>query len=176
MKQLKLLLATGLVGIGFLSFVDKNIAAEKGLDVGNEAPAFNAELIDGAAFNLENHRGKMVLINFWASYHATSRMNNFHLNKLYNTYKTSAFNKGEELVVVSISLDRFMTPLFRAVEQDETNDFMHICDLQGNNGAIAQLFEVEEPINILLDGEGRILAKDTRYQKLEKALSFLSLN
>lgn len=174
MKQLKLILATVLVGVGFLSFMDDNQAAEIGLKIGDEAPGIHTELIDGSSFELSDYRGKMVILNFWASYHAQSRMNNFHLNQIYTDYLSQDFHKGQDLVVVSVSLDRFKSPLKLAIEQDETAEFKHICDFAGKNGSIAKMYNINNPINILIDGEGRIVTKDAEYSKIEKSLSFLS--
>ena len=174
MKQLKLILATITVSLFFLSFINDNQDAIVGLEAGNKAPVFQTELIDGTPFNLEDLQGKMVLLNFGASYDAQSRMNNYYLNDLLETYQTQAFHKGEEFVVVSISLDRFKAPLKLAIEQDETMEFMHICDFMGANSSISKMYNIEEPVNILIDGEGRIVNKDVEYSTIEKSLAFLS--
>ncbi|MBR8534832.1 TlpA family protein disulfide reductase [Carboxylicivirga sediminis] len=174
MKQLKLILATVTVGLFFLSFMHDSETTVVGLEEGDKAPVFQTEQIDGTPFNLENLKGKMVLLNFWASYDAQSRMNNYYLSSLYETYKQESFYKGEEFVVVSISLDRFKAPLNLAIEQDETSAFLHICDYQGTNGSISTMYNINEPVNILIDGEGRIVNKDAEYSKIEKSLAFLS--
>ncbi|WP_430815729.1 TlpA family protein disulfide reductase [Carboxylicivirga sp. RSCT41] len=174
MKQLKLILATITVSLFFLSFMNDNQDAVVGLEAGNKAPVFQAELIDGTPFNLEDLQGKMVLLNFWASYDAQSRMNNYYLNDMLETYKAQAFHNGEEFVVVSISLDRFKAPLKLAIEQDETMEFMHICDFMGANSSISKMYNIEEPVNILIDGEGRIVNKDVEYSTIEKSLAFLA--
>ncbi len=174
MKQLKLILATVTVSLFFLSFMHDNQDSVVGLEEGNTAPVFQAELIDGTPFKLEDLKGKMVLLNFWASYDAQSRMNNYYLNDLYETYKKESFYKGEDFVVVSISLDRFKAPLNLAIEQDETSEFMHICDYEGVNGSISTMYNINKPVNILIDGEGRIVNKDVKYSTIEKSLAFLS--
>jgi len=174
MKQLKLILATLIVGLAFLSFMNDNEAGVVGLEAGNKAPVFQTSLIDGTPFNLEDQGGKMVLLNFWASYDAQSRMNNHYLNELYATYQNQAFQNGKELVVVSISLDRFKAPLHLAIQQDETMDFMHICDFMGAKGSISMMYNINEPVNILIDGEGRIVNKDVEYSKIKRSLAFLA--
>ncbi|MCU4155346.1 TlpA family protein disulfide reductase [Carboxylicivirga sp. A043] len=174
MKQLKLILATITVSLFFLSFNTDNQKPTVGLEAGNKAPVFQTELIDGTPFNLKDLQGKMVLLNFWASYDAQSRMNNYYLNALHETYQTQNFHNGQEFVVVSISLDRFKAPLNLAIEQDETMGFMHICNFMGANGSISKMYNIKEPINILIDGEGRIVNKDVEYSTIEKSLAFLS--
>ncbi|MBK3518159.1 TlpA family protein disulfide reductase [Carboxylicivirga marina] len=174
MKQLKLILATVTVGLFFLSSISDNQDAIVGLEAGNKAPEFQTQLIDGTPFNLKDLEGKMVLLNFWASYDAQSRMNNYHLNQLYSQYKQASFYKGEEFVVVSISLDRFKAPLNLAIEQDETMEFMHICEFMGANSSISKMYNINQPVNILIDGEGRIINSDVKYSTIEKSLAFLA--
>jgi len=101
-------------------------------------------------------------------------MNNHYLNELYATYQNQAFQNGKELVVVSISLDRFKAPLHLAIQQDETMDFMHICDFMGAKGSISMMYNINEPVNILIDGEGRIVNKDVEYSKIKRSLAFLA--
>ncbi|TRX72178.1 TlpA disulfide reductase family protein [Carboxylicivirga sp. M1479] len=174
MKQLKLILATITVGLFFLSFINDNQTAEVGLDAGNKAPVFKTELIDDTPFNLDDLEGKMVLLNFWASYDSQSRMNNYYLNQLLTEYGNEGFHNGEEFVVVSISLDRFKAPLKLAIEQDETMKFLHICDFKGANGSISKMYNINNPVNILIDGEGRIVNKDVEYSTIERSLAFLA--
>nr|WP_321407615.1 TlpA disulfide reductase family protein [uncultured Carboxylicivirga sp.] len=174
MKQLKLMLATVFVGIAFLSFIDDKNLAEVGLDIGNEAPVIKTQTIDGVDFDLNEFKGKMVIINFWASYHAQSRMNNYQLTQINKQYSKSSFRNGQDLVIVNISLDRFKSPMNLAIEQDEIAEFIQICDFTGKEGEVAQSYQINEPVNILLDGEGRILAKDAGLSKIEKSLNILS--
>ncbi|MCU4163331.1 TlpA family protein disulfide reductase [Carboxylicivirga caseinilyticus] len=174
MKQLKLMLATVFVGIAFLSFIDDKNIAEVGLDIGNEAPAIKTQTIDGVDFDLNEFKGKMVIINFWASYHAQSRMNNYQLTQINEQYSKSSFRNGQDLVIVNISLDRFKSPMNLAIEQDEIAEFIQICDFTGKEGEVAQAYQINAPVNILLDGEGRILAKDAGLSKIEKSLNTLS--
>jgi peroxiredoxin len=174
MRQLNLILATVTVSLFFLSFNTDNHETVIGLEAGNKAPVIQTELIDGTPFNLEDLKGKMVLLNFWASYDSQSRMNNCYLNQIHENYQNVNFQKGNEFVVVSISLDRFKAPLNLAIEQDETMNFMHICDFMGANSSISKMYNIEEPVNILIDGEGRILKYDVEYSQIEKSLAFLA--
>jgi len=174
MKQLKIILATIFVGLGFLSFMNDSQAPAIGLEIGDKAPAIQSTLLQGEPFELDSLQGKMVILNFWASYDAPSRMNNFQLNQIYSHYQNTQFHKGQDLEVVSISLDRFHYPLELAIQQDETSHFKHVCDFRGVDGAIAKAFKVDAPVNMLIDGHGRILAKDVALGKIEKSLAFLA--
>lgn len=174
MGLLKLLLASVFVGICFLSFINDDDTAETGLDIGNQAPVFTTQIIDGTSFDLGDLKGKMVVLNFWASYNAQSRMNNFRLTQIEDKFRQQYFHDALGLNIVNISLDRFKSPLKLAIEQDETTDFIQICDFAGTNGEIARMYNIDSPITILLDGKGRILAKDASLSKIVKSLDFLS--
>lgn len=176
MKQLKIILATVFVGLGFLSFMNDTHEPTIGLKIGDKAPAIVASSIKGHPFNLNALEGKMVILNFWASYDAQSRMNNFELNQIFSSYQDVSFHNGNNLEIVSISLDRFHYPMELAIQQDETEEFTHVCDFRGAEGEIAKTYKVNAPINILIDGHGRILAKDTSLQKIKKSLTFLARN
>lgn len=175
MTRFKIGISLVFAALTFLSFINGTSTPEVGLEIGDTAPRIQTQLLDGESFDLEAYRGKMVLLNFWASYDAQSRMNNFQLNRIQTMYQGCEFSHGRDIVVVSISLDRFKSPLNQAIRQDETESFNHICDYLGIKGEIAKLYAISEPVNILLDGQGRILVKDKQYNKLEKSLSFLEL-
>jgi|ADurb_Cas_01_Slu_FD_contig_111_115538_length_1138_multi_4_in_0_out_0_1 thiol-disulfide isomerase/thioredoxin len=139
-------------------------------------PVIITELIDGTPFNADTLKGKMVVFNFWASYHATSRMNNYLLVELANTYKNRSFYNANGLEVVSISFDRFRSPLKRAIDIDGTESFYHICDYQGNESSLAKSFDISNPINILVDGEGKIIARGFELNEIESTLKLLAQN
>jgi peroxiredoxin len=175
MKTLKLTLVIVLAGVGFLSFNNGEPTPKVGLEVGDQLPALHTQLIDGQDFDLNKMSGKMVLIDFWASYHGPSRISNFQKERLRKKFAKSTFHNGHGLEVVAISLDRFMSPLQQAIELDGTHHFHHICDFKGQHGTAA-VFDITTPMSILIDGDGRIVSKSTSLNKISDALSFLVRN
>ena len=131
------------------------------------------EELDGKIFSADSVEGKMLIINFWASYDATSRINNFDLVALADEYRDKSFYKGEGLDVVSISLDRYKTPLRQAIQTDGTTAFHHICDYQGLESEIARSFDVNGPVNMLVDAEGQVVARDFNVSQLKSTLEML---
>ncbi len=156
------------------SATDDFNAKESGLI--DSVPGIITELIDGTPFNADSLKGKMVVFNFWASYHATSRMNNYQLVELANTYKNESFYNANGLEVVSISFDRFKSPLKRAIEIDGTGSFYHICDYQGDHSSLAKSFDISKPVNILVDGNGKIVARGFELNEIESTLKLLAKN
>lgn len=176
MLKLKYWLTITLVFAIMLSSATDHAGRQTKLDATDEIPSITTELIDGTPFQVDSLKGKMILFNFWASYHAKSRMNSYLLVELAQRYKEMDFYKGKGLEVVSISLDRFKAPLQRAIELDGTASFYHICDYLGANSSIMQLFKVSKPMNILVDGEGKIIARDFEVDEISNALQFLARN
>lgn len=170
----KLLLITILAGIGFLSFINGSPEPQEGLQVGNRIPTIDQPLIDGTPFHTDSLEGKMVLVDFWASYDATSRTESHKKREILNKYENQSFMKGKDLVIVSISLDRFKTPLMQAIERDNLEDLNHICTLEGRESEIAKRFEnTDQLTNFLVDGEGRIVASTPSIEKIEQTLARL---
>lgn len=132
------------------------------------------ECIGGEQLDVDSLNGKMIILNFWASYDATSRINNYDLLKLSEEYSDKVFHQGEGLEVVSISLDKFKSPLKKAISTDGTEKFYHICDYKGLESELAKSFDVNRPVNLLLDSNGTIVARDFNVATLRSALGMLA--
>ena len=175
-----------IIGLSFLSFINGTPDPQSGLQIGNKAPRICAYLIDGTPIDLDSLKGKMILIDFWASYDANSRIENIQKKNIFNKYEESCFINADGLIVVSISLDRFKTPLKMTIESDELYSFKHLCDYYGQESDLAMTYKVENNNfpNFLIDGEGRIVASDVSLDEIdstlhrleEKNMSNLALN
>lgn len=170
----KLLLITIFAGILFLSFVNGTPEPQVGTDIGNRIPAINQPLVNGAPFHSDSLRGKMVLYDFWASYDAPSRIESARKKELYQKYHNKAFLNGEKFVIVSISLDRFKTPLMEVIENDSLFDMYHICTFEGRESEIAKIFNTtDEMKDYLVDGDGRVVAVANNIDDIDKNLARL---
>ncbi|MFW6350895.1 MAG: TlpA family protein disulfide reductase [Bacteroidota bacterium] len=170
----KLLIIIVLTGIVFLSFINGSPEPREGLDIGKKLPEINQTLLDGTPFNSENLKGKMVLIDFWASYDAQSRMQNPIKTNMLRKYKNAKFLKGQDFVIVSISLDRFKTPLNQVIENDNLENLHHICNFQGRESQLAEQFNtVEQMQNYLVDGDGRIVTVSSNMEDISQTLERL---
>jgi len=175
MSLLKLSTLVLLTATVFLSFNTGAPPYKTGMGIGEAIPDISTNTIDGKPFDLKDLKGKMVIVNVWASYDAPSRVKNNELEAVRSRFSGSGFVNGKGLEVVSISLDRFMTPVNEAVKMDNIQDFYHICDLQGKNGLVKKL-GITGPVAILVDGDGRIVTKSNSLDKITDALSFLVRN
>ena len=172
--RLKVLIMIVIVGLAFLSFINESNEPVTGLQVGNKVPTIQSHLLDGTQFNLDSLKGKMVLIDFWASYDAPSRLDNFRKKLILEQYKNSGFVNAQGLVILSVSLDRFKSPLKQSIQRDEIEQFLHMCDFKGHESDIAQTFLADKELtNFLIDGKGRIVARSTRLEKIQSTLERL---
>lgn len=161
-------------GLVFLSFINGSTEPRVGLKVGDRVPQINHPLFNGQPFHTDSLLGKMVLIDFWASYDAPSRIESYDKHKLLQTYQNSIFLNGKGFEVVSVSLDRFRTPLLHAIEQDQLERFKHLCDFQGRKSGIAKRFNNQNKLtSYLVDGDGRIVATSNDIGQISHTLKQL---
>jgi peroxiredoxin len=137
------------------------------IPVGSEAPDFSQQSPDGKTISLSSLRGKVVLVDFWASWCKPCRMENPNVKKVYDKYRGKGFE------ILGVSLDRDMNAWTNAIQQDGL-PWLHVSDLQFWNNAVAQQYGVSSiPFTVLLDKEGKVIDKNLRGPALEAKLAEL---
>ena len=140
----------------YLSLRNKVLA--NGLKVGNEAPDITLPLLSGDKKQLNDFRGKYILLNFWTSGDEKSAEMLAELKNVYNVIKDN-----DEYVIVSFALDSDAAAWKAAVESCGINleGWMNACDGAGAESPAAKLFGVEKtPRIILIEPEGRAVSLD----------------
>jgi len=111
---------------------------------------------------LSSLKGKIVLLDFWASWCGPCREENPTVKKAYAKFKDKGFE------IYAISLDVKKDAWLKAIEEDGL-PWLHVSDLK--NDTSAELYGVSGiPMNFLLDKDGIIIAKNLRGEALTKKL------
>lgn len=135
--------------------------------IGAVAPSFQARDTEGHVVSLESYRGKLTLIDFWASWCGPCRQESPTLVRLYNAYH----NKGLE--ILSVSIDTSEEKWKNAIRKDGYT-WTNVSDLDGYGGATPALYAVTAiPNSFLVDEDGKIMAKNLRGKNLERKLKEL---
>lgn len=147
--------------------IQQQLAGSRSFTIGAEAPDFAQATPEGKDLRLSDLRGKVILVDFWASWCGPCRRDNPHVVGLYNRYKDKGFD------ILGVSLDRDRQRWLDAIEQDGLV-WHHVSDLKQWSNAVAQLYGVNSiPHTVLVDKEGRILARNLRGEALERKLAEL---
>lgn len=146
----------------------------EGLRIGNLAPELAYQDPDGKIIKLSSLRGKLVLIDFWASWCAPCRQENPYVVATYNKYHNRKFKGGIGFTVYSVSCDRDKKAWIEAIEKDQLIWENHVSDLKGWDAEATYIYNISSiPSNVLIDGEGIILAWNLRGEQLVQKLDNL---
>ena len=129
------------------------------------APAFTLPTAAGANVSLSDHQGKIVYVDFWASWCGPCRLENRSYAELYRRYRAAGF----EILAVSVDQD---ARGWKAAMAKDGAAWRHLSDLSGWNSPLAARYGVTAlPASFLLDRDGKIIAKDLRGKPLAAAVA-----
>lgn len=136
------------------------------LGKGKLAPDFEEMMPDSTMMKLSDLRGKVVLLDFWASWCGPCRRENPNVVNMYNKYKDQGFT------VMSVSLDRDYSRWIAAIEKDGLIWPNHVSDLKQWQSRVGSIYGVSSiPFTVLIDREGKIIGKNIRGAQLEVELA-----
>ncbi|MBO7540633.1 MAG: TlpA family protein disulfide reductase [Bacteroidales bacterium] len=132
---------------------------------GTPAPDIEMKSPEGKTLKLSDLRGKVVLLDFWASWCRPCRNENPNVVKLYHKYKSMGFD------IFSVSLDRDRNSWTQAIKSDGLVWPNHVSDLNGwtsSGGATYGITSI--PATVLIDKDGKVIARNLRGTDLENKL------
>ena len=132
--------------------------------VGQMAPEISLPNPEGKVISLSSLRGQFVLVDFWAKWCGPCRRENPNVVKAFNKYKDKGFT------VFGVSLDRTREDWVKAIQEDGLT-WTHVSDLKYFESQAARDYNINAiPFSLLLDREGKIIAKNLRGAALEMKL------
>lgn len=121
------------------------------------------------SLDISKYKGKVVVINFWASWSKASRAENKNVVRVYEKYR-----QNSKLVFVSVSLDTDAKAWKSAIEEDEMVWPDHICDFKKYSSPIAAQYGVTTlPKLILIDKTGKTHLSGSKMGDIESAIDAL---
>ncbi len=132
------------------------IELNKDIKIGDPFVDFSQEDLNGQRVNLSDYQGKIVLLDFWASWCGPCRMDNPRLLKMYQDYHDKGFE------ILGVALDTRKEHLEKAVRQDQL-PWTNVSDYLGDKNRAALIYGITGiPDNFLIDQNGKIIAKSIR--------------
>jgi len=138
---------------------------QRGLVVGATFPDFNEKDVNGKPLSMANFKGKVVLIDFWATLVRPVPGRNSNVVASYQKYHGKGFE------VIGVSLDQDRQKLLDYTRQQNMT-WQQYFDGQGWSNKLAAKYGIESiPATYLLDGNGKIIGQDLRGDALGAAVA-----
>jgi len=159
-------------GTEFVAALEKREAAQKAAETmravlteGAQFPDFNEKDVDGKPLSIAGYKGKVVLVDFWATWCGPCRVELPHVLAAYRKYHSQGFE------IIGISLDQDRAKLIEFTKAMNMT-WPQYFDGQGWGNKLVVKYGIEGiPATYLLDGNGKIIGRDLRGEELMQAIA-----
>lgn len=145
--------------------------------IGDLAPEIEMKDTSGAVLKLSDLRGRVVLVDFWASWCGPCRRENPTVVNAWRKYKDLFYKNGNGFEVFSVSLDRpgQLAAWTAAIRKDSLAWRYHVGQMENAANPAADRYGVTSiPTNVLIDGDGVVIATNLRGEMLYESLNAIT--
>jgi peroxiredoxin len=144
-----------------------SVTAKAQVSIGSPAPEISLPNAKDSIVNLSSFKGKVLLIDFWASWCGPCRQANPRVVKLYNKYRAQGFE------VLGISVDKEKKLWLKAVKKDKLT-YTQVNDNNYGQSIVSDKYAVYEiPTSFLINKEGIVVAVNLEGKELEEKIKEL---
>jgi peroxiredoxin len=173
MKKRNLLFRISIVIFSVFTILYIIYSFSKNAKIGEKAPEFTTQLVNGENYSLSNSRGNYVLLYFWGSWCGPCIRNAPELVAISENYKSKFFDKNSKLEILSVALEKKGKKWKRVVNKFGFKWELQVVQFHKIvlNSSIANKYGVLEiPSKFLIDPDGNIVLSKTSFLEIEQYL------
>ena len=141
--------------------------------IGEKAPEFTTQLVNGENYSLSNSKGNYVLLYFWGSWCGPCIRNAPELVAISDNYSSKFFDKNSKLEILSVALEKKGKKWKKVVNKFGFNWELQVVQFHQLvlNSPIANKYGVFEiPSKFLIDPNGNVVLSKTSFSEIEQYL------
>ena len=173
MKKRNFLFRISIVIFSVLTIIYIIYSFSENVKIGEKAPEFTTQLVNGENYSLSNSKGNYVLLYFWGSWRGPFIRNAPELVAISDNYSSKFFDKDSKLEILSVALEKKSKKWKKVVNKFGFNWELQVVQFHQLvlNSPIANKYGVFEiPSKFLIDPNGNIVLSKTSFSEIEQYL------